>query len=65
MKGSASSADAASAVVHPLAGVISGGKDYTTGINVTTIAVAAIWAVIVVVAWNALRGRPRSGRGPI
>jgi uncharacterized membrane protein YeaQ/YmgE (transglycosylase-associated protein family) len=48
-----------------LAGIISGGKDYTTGINITTIVVAAIGAVIVVVAWNAIRGRARTGRGPI
>jgi uncharacterized membrane protein YeaQ/YmgE (transglycosylase-associated protein family) len=48
-----------------LAGLLTGGKDYTTGINVTTIVVAAIGAVIVVVVWNAIRGRPRTGRGPI
>jgi uncharacterized membrane protein YeaQ/YmgE (transglycosylase-associated protein family) len=48
-----------------LAGIITGGKDYTTGINITTIVVAAIGAVIVVVAWNAIRGTSRTGRGPI
>jgi len=47
-----------------LAGLLTG-NDYTTGINVTTIVVAAIGAVIVVVAWNALRGSARVGRGPI
>jgi uncharacterized membrane protein YeaQ/YmgE (transglycosylase-associated protein family) len=48
-----------------LAGVLTGGKDYTTGINLTTIVVAAIGAVIVVVVWNAIRGRTRTGGGPI
>ena len=48
-----------------LAGVVSGGKDFTTGINVTTIVVATIGAVIAVVGYNAIRGRSRSGRGPI
>lgn len=47
-----------------IAGVLTGG-DYITGINLTTIIVAVIGAVIVVVAWNALRGRPRVGRGPV
>jgi uncharacterized membrane protein YeaQ/YmgE (transglycosylase-associated protein family) len=47
-----------------LAGLVTGG-DYITGINVTTIVVAVIGAVIVVWAWNALRGRSRIGRGPI
>jgi len=47
-----------------LAGLLTG-TDYTTGINLTTIVVAAIGAVIVVVAWNALRGNARVGRGPI
>jgi uncharacterized membrane protein YeaQ/YmgE (transglycosylase-associated protein family) len=48
-----------------LAGVVSGGKDYTTGINFTTIVVATIGAVVAVVGYNAIRGRSRSGRGPI
>jgi uncharacterized membrane protein YeaQ/YmgE (transglycosylase-associated protein family) len=47
-----------------LAGALTG-SDYTTGINLTTIVVAAIGAVIVVVAWNAIRGSARVGRGPI
>jgi len=41
------------------------GKDYTTGIDVTTIVVATIGAVIAVVGYNAIRGRSRIGRGPI
>jgi uncharacterized membrane protein YeaQ/YmgE (transglycosylase-associated protein family) len=49
-----------------LAGVlIPGGGDYISGINLTTIIVAAIGAVIVVVAWNALMGRRRTGSGPV
>ena len=48
-----------------LAGLVSGGQDYTTGINLTTIAVAVVGAIIAVVAWNAIRGTTRTGRGPI
>ncbi len=48
-----------------LAGLLTGGKDYTTGINIPTIVVATIGAVIAVMAWAAIRGRSRSGRGPI
>jgi uncharacterized membrane protein YeaQ/YmgE (transglycosylase-associated protein family) len=48
-----------------LAGVLTGGTDYTTGINITTIVVATIGAVIAVVGYSAIRGRSRSGRGPI
>jgi uncharacterized membrane protein YeaQ/YmgE (transglycosylase-associated protein family) len=48
-----------------IAGLLTGGKDYTTGINVTTIVVAVIGAVIVVIGWNALRGRTRTGGGPL
>jgi len=45
-----------------LAGVITGG-DYITGINVSTIIVAVIGAIIAVVVWNAVTGRSRTGRG--
>jgi uncharacterized membrane protein YeaQ/YmgE (transglycosylase-associated protein family) len=48
-----------------LAGALAGGKDFTTGINITTIVVATIGAVIAVVGYNAIRGRSRTGRGPI
>ena len=48
-----------------LAGVLTGGSDYLTGINVTTIVVATIGAVIAVVGYNAIRGRSRTGSGPI
>jgi len=47
-----------------IAGLLTGG-DYISGINITTIIVATIGAVIVVVAYNALRGRSRVGSGPI
>jgi uncharacterized membrane protein YeaQ/YmgE (transglycosylase-associated protein family) len=49
-----------------LAGVlIPGGGDYITGINITTIVVAVIGAVVVVVVWGMIRGRSRVGGGPI
>jgi uncharacterized membrane protein YeaQ/YmgE (transglycosylase-associated protein family) len=48
-----------------LAGLLTGGGDYITGINVTTILVATVGAVIAVVAFNALTGRTRAGRGPV
>jgi len=47
-----------------IAGLIIGG-DYITGINPTTIVVATIGAVIAVIGYNAIRGRPRMGRGPM
>jgi uncharacterized membrane protein YeaQ/YmgE (transglycosylase-associated protein family) len=47
-----------------IAGLLTGG-DYVTGVNVTTIVVAVIGAVIAVVAYNALRGTARTGRGPV
>ncbi|HEY7590630.1 MAG TPA: GlsB/YeaQ/YmgE family stress response membrane protein [Candidatus Limnocylindrales bacterium] len=47
-----------------LAGLITG-EDYTTGINLTTIIVATIGAVITVVLYYALTGRSRTGRGAI
>jgi uncharacterized membrane protein YeaQ/YmgE (transglycosylase-associated protein family) len=47
-----------------LAGVLTGGGDYISGINITTIVVATIGAVIAVIAYNAVRGTARSGRGP-
>ena len=48
-----------------LAGVVTGGKDYITGINITTIVVAVIGAVIAVIVWNAVAGRQRTGRGTL
>jgi uncharacterized membrane protein YeaQ/YmgE (transglycosylase-associated protein family) len=48
-----------------LAGLVTGGNDYITGINITTIVVAVIGAVIAVVVWNAIQGRTRTGRGPV
>lgn len=48
-----------------LAGLLTGGGDYITGINITTVVVAVIGAVIAVVAYNAIRGSTRTGRGPV
>jgi uncharacterized membrane protein YeaQ/YmgE (transglycosylase-associated protein family) len=45
-----------------LAGALTGG-DYITGVNITTIIVAVIGAIIAVVVWNAVSGRSRTGRG--
>lgn len=47
-----------------VAGALTGG-DYISGINVTTIVVATVGAVIAVVGYNALRGTARTGRGPV
>jgi uncharacterized membrane protein YeaQ/YmgE (transglycosylase-associated protein family) len=47
-----------------IAGLLTGG-DYISGINITTIVVAVIGAVIAVVGYNAIRGQARTGRGPI
>ncbi len=47
-----------------VAGLLTGG-DYISGINITTIVVATIGAVIAVVVWNMIRGRTRTGSGPI
>ena len=47
-----------------LAGLITGG-DYTTGINITTIVVAVIGAVILVVGYNLIRGRTSTGGGTV
>ena len=48
-----------------LAGLLMGGKDFTTGINIPTIVVATIGAVIAVVVVNMVTGRSRTGRGSI
>jgi uncharacterized membrane protein YeaQ/YmgE (transglycosylase-associated protein family) len=47
-----------------LAGILTG-QDYTTGINISTIVVAVIGAVIVVVVANMIRGGSRTGRGAV
>ena len=47
-----------------IAGQVTGGE-YITGINVSTIVVAVIGAVIAVVVWNAISGRSRTGRGAL
>lgn len=48
-----------------IAGLLLPGEDYISGINIPTIIVAVIGAVVVVVGWNMLRGRTRTGSGPI
>jgi uncharacterized membrane protein YeaQ/YmgE (transglycosylase-associated protein family) len=48
-----------------LAGVLTGGKDYLTGINIPTIVVAIIGAVIAVFGYNLIRGRMSSGSGSV
>ena len=48
-----------------VAGLLTGGNDYITGINIQTIVVATIGAVVAVVGYNAIRGRSRTGSGPI
>lgn len=47
-----------------LAGILTG-EDYTTGINIPTIIVATIGAVITVVVVGMFRGGTRTGRGVI
>jgi uncharacterized membrane protein YeaQ/YmgE (transglycosylase-associated protein family) len=47
-----------------IAGLIFGGE-FINGINIPTILVATIGAIIVVVAYNAVTGRTRTGSGPI
>ncbi len=46
-----------------IAGLLTGG-DYISGINITTIVVAIIGAVIVVLGYGFITGR-RSGTGPV
>ena len=45
--------------------VIPGNTDYISGINPTTIIVATIGAVVVVLGYHMLTGRRRAGGGPI
>ncbi len=47
-----------------LAGILLGG-DYTTGINVVTVVVAIIGAVILVWGYNFIRGRSSTGSGTV
>jgi uncharacterized membrane protein YeaQ/YmgE (transglycosylase-associated protein family) len=47
-----------------VAGLVLGG-DYISGINITTIVVAVVGAIVAVVGYNAIRGRTRTGRGAI
>jgi len=47
-----------------LAGIIFN-RDFTSGINIETIVVATIGAIIAVVVVSAITGRSRSGRGAV
>ncbi len=47
-----------------LAGLITGG-DYMNTLNITSIVVAVIGAVIAVVGYGMITGRGRAGRGPV
>ena len=47
-----------------VAGLIFGG-DYTTGIDIRTIVVAIIGAVVLVWGYNFIRGRSRTGGGVV
>jgi uncharacterized membrane protein YeaQ/YmgE (transglycosylase-associated protein family) len=47
-----------------VAGLLTGG-DYISGINITTIIVAVIGAVVVVIGYNMIRGNTRTGRGAL
>jgi uncharacterized membrane protein YeaQ/YmgE (transglycosylase-associated protein family) len=48
-----------------LAGLLTGGKDYLTGITISSVVVAVIGAVILVVGYGFVTGRARGGRGPV
>ncbi|HUG30115.1 MAG TPA: GlsB/YeaQ/YmgE family stress response membrane protein [Candidatus Limnocylindria bacterium] len=48
-----------------LAGLLFPGEDFVNGINITSIITATIGAIIVVVGYNMVRGRTRTGSGPI
>ena len=67
-RASASSVTSSSGIVGAviggfLAGLLTGGQDYLTGINISTIVVAVIGAVIAVLGYNLIRGRTSSGSG--
>jgi uncharacterized membrane protein YeaQ/YmgE (transglycosylase-associated protein family) len=47
-----------------VAGLIFGG-DYLTGIDIRTIVVATIGAVVLVIGYYAVTGRARTGSGPV
>ena len=48
-----------------LAGLLLPGEDYITGINLTTIIVATVGAILTVIVWNLVTGRSRTGRGAL
>lgn len=48
-----------------LAGALFGSKPIDGPLDISSIVVATIGAVIAVVAWNAITGRTRAGRGMV
>lgn len=48
-----------------LAGLLTGDKDYLTGINISTIVVAVIGAVVAVLGYGLITRRTRTGSGPL
>ena len=46
-----------------IAGLLTGGNDYITGFNITTVVVAVIGAVIAVLGYNFIRSRTNTGGG--
>jgi uncharacterized membrane protein YeaQ/YmgE (transglycosylase-associated protein family) len=48
-----------------VAGLLTGGNDYITGFNITTVVVAVIGAVVLVWGYNFIRSRSGSGGGTV
>ena len=48
-----------------VAGLLTGGNDYITGFNITTVVVAVLGAVILVWGYNFIRRRSGSGGGTV
>ena len=48
-----------------VAGLLTGGNDYITGFNITTVVVAVIGAVVLVLGYNFIRSRSGSGGGTV
>ena len=48
-----------------VAGLLTGGNDYITGFNITTVVVAVLGAVVLVWGYNFIRSRSGSGGGTV
>ena len=48
-----------------VAGLVTGGNDYITGFNITTVVVAVIGAVVLVWGYNFIRSRSAGGGGTV